>query len=245
MGPDVPPMISTREPSRRPFLVIGNSHATAVEAALLESPDERFDIVNLASYFDAENRRNKTLPRQVVELFQPRRIFCCFGGSEHSVLGLLEMPVRFDFMMPGDEQVDPARQFVPCALVRETLELNMRRGLEHLRLLRELYACPIVHFCSPPPFRELVRGHRLPGTFMKNLHLGLSPAPLRRRLHALHSDIVRRTCAKSGVDFMPVPAECMDGDGYLRPGYWSTDPTHGNARYGALIIRRFLEIANG
>ena len=238
-------MPSEARPSNCPYLVLGNSHTTAVAAALEASPDDRFDVVNLASYFDPVNRRNKDLPPRIVDLFRPRNIFCTFGGSEHSVLGLLEMPVPFDFMAPDDPAVEPGRQLVAYGLMRATLERAMRRGLRHLRELRALYRCPITHVCTPPPFRTLAPDRVLPGVFMKNLHLGLSPASLRKKLHALHSDIARQACAEAGVGVLPVPDGCTDDDGFLREEYWSIDPTHGNALYGALVIRQMLEASHG
>jgi len=230
--------------SRRPILVIGNSHTTAIAAALQATPDERFDLVNLASYFDPVNRRNKVLPPTIVELFQPRQIFATFGGSEHSVLGLLEAPVKFDFMTPADSGLEPGRERINFALLRATLAQAMQNGLNHLRHLRKLYDCPITHLCTPAPFRDLDPDHVLPRVFQENLHLGVSPASVRRKLHWTHSEIARETCREIGVDFMEVPPESLDADGYLLARYRSKDPTHGNHRYGALMIKHMLELAD-
>ena len=174
-------------PSRRDTLVIGNSHTTAIAAALAAAPDQRFDLVNVATYFDPINRKNKLVPPEIVKLFQPRRIFCTFGGSEHSVFGLLEAPRRFDFMTPVDSHVEPTREIVPYALIRATLAAAMATAVTNLKTLRKLYDCPITHLCTPPPFHTLGERQVLPRVFQENLHLGVSPPSLRRKLHWVHS----------------------------------------------------------
>ena len=238
-------MSSSPGPSRPQILVIGNSHTTAIAAALERAPDDRFELINLAVYFDPVNRRNKVVPAHITEMFQPQRIICTFGGSEHSVMGLLEAPEHFDFRTPSDDRVETGRVLIPYALVRSSLMQAMQTGLNNLRELRRLYDCPIVHLCTPPPFRQIGQKQVLPRVFQEQLHLGISPASLRRKLHWLHSDIAREACAKEGVGFMEVPPACQDADGYLLQQYWSKDPTHGNASYGAMMIQHMLEATHG
>lgn len=238
-------MSPSTEPARPQFLVIGNSHTTAIAAALARSPDSRFQVVNIASYFDPVNRRNKFVPADITSLFQPQRIFCTFGGSEHSVMGLLEAPDRFDFRLPSDDSVEPGRVLIPHGLVRSTLTQAMQTGLKNLREIRRLYACPITHLCTPPPFRAIGERQLLPRVFQENLRLGLSPASIRRKLYVLHSDITLEVCASERVGFMKVPAQCRDTEGYLLERYWSKDPTHGNAEYGALMVQLMLEASHG
>jgi hypothetical protein len=72
---------AANSPSRKEALVIGNSHTTAIEHALTEENRARVDVVNIAT-FDPVNNRNKVLPTGIVDLFQPERIYCTFGGSE-------------------------------------------------------------------------------------------------------------------------------------------------------------------
>lgn len=232
-------------PSKVEILVIGNSHTTGIEAALTEKTRPLIDVVNLAVFFDPEQRRNKVLRSEIADLFQPKRIFCTFGGSEHSVLGLLESPVKFDFMTPNNPSVDPSRKLVLEGLVRETLLRAMTNALNNARELRRLYECPITHLCTPPPFRELGAQSVLPRVFHDRLALGISPPPIRKKLHELHSDVARASQAALGIGFLGAPAGCMDADGYLLPQYWSNDPTHGNLQYGALVIEQILEMAGG
>ena len=231
--------------SQTEILVIGNSHTTAIEAALDEQTRKRIAVVNLAVYFDPENRRNKVLRPEIVDLFKPRRIYCTFGGSEHNVFGLLESPMKFDFVTPRDLTLESGRSVVLAGMVRETLARAMTNALNNSRELRRLFDCPITYLCTPPPFRHLAEQAVLPRVFQETLHLGISPPAIRRKLHELHSDIARKAHAAMKIGFMEVPPACMDHEGYLLQPYWSKDPTHGNGRYGALVIEQILEDARG
>jgi hypothetical protein len=227
-------------PARPEVLVIGNSHTTAIAAALDDETRARVEVVNNATYFDPTTRKNKVLPPTIVDLFQPQRIYCTFGGSEYSVFGLLEAPVRFDFMTSSDNRVEPERQVINYALVRATLERAMTNAMNNMRDLRALYKCPITHICTPPPFRAVGEGAKLPTVFQANLHLGISPATIRKKLYELHSDIARTTCRSLDVGFLDVPEGCTDSDGYLLEKYCNQDPTHANHRYGRLVLRQIL-----
>jgi hypothetical protein len=234
-----------KQPSRREILVIGNSHTTAIALGLSDSTRERIDVVNLAAYFDPVLRGNKLLPAEIARLYQPQRIYCTFGGSEHSVFGLLESPKRFDFRVDEAGGVEPGRELVPYGLVRGTIERAMRNAMNNTRELAKLFNCPIVHLRTPPPFREIEGKATLPRIFQENMDLGITPASIRRKLYDVHSDIARKTCAAMNVGFMEVPPECVDADGFLLREYWSKDPTHGNARYGALVIDQILGASHG
>lgn len=226
--------------SKAEVLVIGNSHTTAIEAAMTDKTRPSVDVVNLATYFDPVNRRNKILPAGIVDLFQPSRIYCTFGGSEYSVFGLLEAPVRFDFMTPASSEVEPDRALIPYSVVRSTLERAMKGAILHTRELRALYKCPITYIRTPPPFRSIAENARLPTVFQSNLHLGISPMSIRKKLYELHSDISRKTYAAMGVGFLDVPPQAVDPDGFLLQAYCSRDPTHANERYGALVLAQIF-----
>jgi hypothetical protein len=228
-------------PSRTPILVIGNSHTTAIAAALQAEADTAIQVVNIAVEFDPVNRKNKFLPADIAAHYQPKRIYCSFGGSEHNVFGLLEAPARFDFMTPQSDKVEPDRQIVPYGVVRATLARAMGTAFANLTALRKAFACPIKQLCTPPPFRQLGPKHILPRVFHDKLHLGIAPPSLRRKLHLLHSALAKEKAMELGIETLETPTTCSDADGYLLPEYWGKDPTHGNARYGTLVLRQIRD----
>ena len=83
--------------------------------------------------------------------------------------------------------------------------------------------------------------HRFPGPFKGTLRRGVTPAPIRAKLYRINSDIFRGSCAELGVDFVPPPAEAVDAAGFLKPQYWTRDPTHANHVYGRLLMKQIKE----
>ena len=226
------------------ILIIGNSHTNAMAAAAAERPDERFHVVNLASFFDPVNRKNKVLKPELKHLFAPDRIFCSFGGSEHNVFGLLEAPTKFDFMLPHSDEVLGDRELVSYGLIWATLSAAMKRHLTQIVELRDMFGAPVTHICTPPPFREIAEGAVLPRVFHDKMHLGVAPASLRKKIYFTHSAIARHWCAQHGIAFRDPPRVASDSDGYLKAQYCSADPTHANAAYGRLVLDDILELSH-
>ncbi len=237
-------MKSDKNISHRPILIIGNSHTTAIAAALNDQTRSIIDVVNLASFFDPINRRNKILHPEIADLFNPRYIFCSFGGSEHSVFGLLEAPTKFDFMTESCSQTEPDRDIITYGLVRTTLSRAMRGAMNNTQKLCALFNCSITHICTPPPFRNISEDAILPRRFQESLDLGVSPASIRKKLYETHSNIARELCASLNIGFLDIPLGTTDGDGFLYSKFCSKDPTHANSLYGELVIKQILEIAN-
>ena len=45
---------------------------------------------------------------------------------------------------------------------------------------------------------------------------------------------------ESGAIYLDAPAKAVDGNGFLRDEFCNADPTHGNARYGRLVLDQIL-----
>ncbi len=58
----------------------------------------------------------------------------------------------------------------------------------------------------------------------------------------LHSQIMRTHVEKAGGTFVPHPREAVDEEGFL-PVELCRDATHGNARYGALLLQQMQALA--
>lgn len=161
------------------------------------------------------------------------------GGNVHMVLGLMRHPRPFDYRLSGEPSppLDPAAELLPESLVEATLAFEMARDLDRLRALAAL-GIPLVHLESPPPVAsEAFIADAADAWFRDNgiAHRGVAPAGLRYRLWRLASRIVRRETERLGQRFLPVPARALDEAGFLRLPL-AADATHGNARYGALLI---------
>lgn len=223
-----------------PVLVIGMSHVAAIAKALTESDRAKIDVVNLTAerrYYDPKEDEILYGP---METWKPKTVFLSVKGNYHSVFGLLEHPTRLAIgdAVRGCVPDSAGRVFVPEDLMRA----DMRERLETLSfgLLRGLAArfrdARLFHLSSPPPCGDAAHVERHPGVFKAQLHRGVSPMPLRRKLYDIHTDLYREACLAAGVEFVDVPAEAVAADGAMKRDFWNEDPTHGNARYGALVL---------
>ena len=64
---------------------------------------------------------------------------------------------------------------------------------------------------------------------------------VRLKLWHLLQDMFRAEAQKVGAVFVPVPAETLDDEGYLKPEYSADDVTHANEAYGALMLKKAIE----
>lgn len=227
-----------------PILVIGNSHAAAIKIAVKEQKNDSIEVVNLNESNADPKMKTKNITSDLLEKYSPEFVFSSFGGAEHNVLGLIEAPVKFDFVSPNNPSVETDRWTVPYGAVRATLEQSIKRARQNLAVLREVFSSrPVQHICSPPPFSSINEGAFLPKDYRARLQYGISPPALRKKLYDVHTSIFREITDSLGIGFIDYPPESVDEDGYLLPRYWTKDPTHGNHLYGALVVRQILDAA--
>lgn len=168
-------------------------------------------------------------------------------GNEHSVFGLVNHPRRFDFALPErpDLPMEPGTEIVPYDMMRAMLGEAVKRFMVPvLSSLRRVSGLPVRHFCSPPPIGSAAHIATYPGiAAAKVRELGVAPSALRLKLWLLYVGIVAEACAEAGgVPFVPSPVAAQDGVGFLDEPFWSRTPTHGNQRYGSLVLAQLAEL---
>ncbi len=188
-------------------------------------------------------------------------VYSFFGGSAHSALSLWEHQRPFDFVLPWDSgtPLEPDREHVPVAAVRQTLELLGARHDRMLCMLARHARGPVVHFGPPPPvgdthsiLKEQLRKRpsaaaaskpsqegaggalqiRVPAGTAK----GFSPPWLRLKVWRLEVATIAARCESLGISFRAAPAAATDALGFLKPEYVA-DLVHANAAYGKLLLR--------
>ena len=161
------------------------------------------------------------------------------GGNAHNALSLLRHARPFDFRLTGDDTLplDPGAELIPEALVRATLEDRLQRDFLRLALLRRL-AGPYIHVESPPPLREsdYIAAHADAYFQREDGGVDVAGPGLRYRIWRLSVQIIRATVEALGCRTLAVPGEARDDAGFLKLDF-AGDATHGNARYGELLIR--------
>jgi hypothetical protein len=227
-----------------PVLVIGQSHAEALSAALhgIEEPD--VEVANL----NARDRELKVAEKIRLEGYLPsgrkrKLVASMIGGNFYNTFGLIENSVRFDFAVPGETDfvLEADRQLISYALMKHYFSDVMNRGfLESIRFLRDHYdPCRFVHVCSPPPIadNEHIVAHP-GGVFRDKVHLGVTPSRLRRKLYDLHTLVISDFCQREGIELLLPPPQAVTDDGFLAQRYWKQDPTHANTAYGKLVLNQ-------
>lgn len=211
-------------------LVVGMSHIESLRKAWRDMDDaERaaadLDFINVTAFRDrrAGTIDTTALNAAIDERVGPdTRILFSFGGNEHNIIGLCEIE--------------------PLAAASRTVEARVRSVLRRwfgTVTARGRGACLLL---PPPPngSEPHIRAH--PGTFRKVL----STHPVRNagdrlRLWSVQCDATREFARAHGLDTVEPPADMRAEDGCLHPDAYGADPTHGNARYGLAVLRRFLD----
>ncbi|MEI9905002.1 MAG: hypothetical protein WDN06_14345 [Asticcacaulis sp.] len=227
------------------LLIVGQSHTDAVKKVLLTEPADDIVVINFNLVSDPIYEKGRFDPRMVAD-FAPTHLISMAGGNYHNVFGLIENPVRFNFMEADDrsEDVDAERLNIPYALMYDFFNTGMREGfLQTLLEIRNCFNVPTCHVCSPPPYPDSQHIIDNPGNYFSNkIHLGVSPPALRRKLYDVHTRVYREFCAENGITFIPPPRKAVDKDGFLRSPYWRNDPTHANHKYGKLVLGQIREL---
>lgn len=185
------------------------------------------------------------LDNELAALTETPPFLCAsIGGNEHFLVGLTEHPQPYDFSLSGrpDLAVRSGVQIIAPSLMRKTLERSMADttlSLAIMTALREATDIPIVFLQSPPPVSssDFIRNH--PGPFQSAIEEnGIAPASLRMKLWLLQSSIYRQHCEELGCRYLEVPAEAVDGSGFLQEiGSWQ-DSIHASPWYGELVLKQ-------
>lgn len=228
-------------------VVVGASHIEAIQAAATRDSVGWLQFVSLreAQYnpYIINGALNPALRSAlaVVEQDSPAGYFLSLRGNEYNVLGLVNHPTPFDFVLKEQPHL-PVRknvEIIPYYQVRETL-FEMIKGtiLLSIQVFSAVLERSLFFIEPPPPIPDNQHIACYPGAFKHKANtLGISPPLHRYKLWRLQSLLIQEECRKHAITFLPVPQTARDNHGgCLKKGYWAADPTHANARYGALVI---------
>ncbi len=215
-----------------PALILGESHSVVLARAIESTANNLFVSIDVRQG-SGESKINIDL----FDFYKPGKLILSFGGTEHNIIGLFEAEPKFDFLWPPFDDFDMDRTLIPAAAVEEMIGLRLRGGLKRALRVRELFDCPAYVLAPPPPFLAIDARAVLPKAFLPLLEAGIAPASIRRKLYAVQCAMMKALYAEHGITFIEVPREASDKDGFLLRQYWSSDPTHGNRRYGRMLIQ--------
>jgi len=240
-------------------LFIGHSHTVAIQSAARElvelNPCESpFDFIDFRSKEFAPNYI-KAKPMHINPQFQTAfngkvsgvsSVVSCAHGNEYSILGLVNSTRPFDFFLSEENSPEVCNtvELIPEQFVVERLTGMAFKIKFFLTSLRELTPkeIPLFHMESPPPNPDLDHINKFPGAYAQRIKdSGIAPNYLRYKIWRVYSGIVRSHCEKIGITFISAPKGGLDDNGFLGEGFRENDPTHGNARYGKLVLEETLD----
>lgn len=163
-----------------------------------------------------------------VENAAGRSVALLWEGNHHNGLFLIEQPIPFDFVprslasLPVDEDA----VIVPEAVIRAKLGPAFNG-------IREL----IARVKKQPDSRAALVGPPPPPILpTKHLNYRLTSSNVRLKLWQVQIDLLREEAEEVGAEFITAPDSVRDAEGFLKPEFWSVDPTHGNVAYGQVML---------
>ncbi|MBV9571539.1 MAG: hypothetical protein JO056_09905 [Alphaproteobacteria bacterium] len=187
---------------------------------------------------------NPRVGQAIVER-EPDAVLSCVGGNEHNVLGLLNHPVPFDFILPEEPDL-PLNQIVdliPAKIVEIWLQTSLERmTFRLLGAVRQCVQVPVFHLESPPPIPsdEFIRSRPEAAFEDKIGELGVAPAMLRYKLWRLRNFLVRNFVARIGVGYVSAPKDMQDEHGMLLEAGWHNS-THANSAFGEQALKKAVQ----
>lgn len=223
--------------------VIGQSHTHALQRGM--TPDSRLSFIDTNTIKPSWLNKDGVPKPEFLAGYDPSsHCVSMLGGNFHTVFGLVEHDVRWDFFceVSNIHSADITRQIIPYHLMQQFFYNSLHKNvLVPMTHLRGFFKGQMIHLCSPPHFYDSEHIHKYPYYFKGKLANGVTPIPIRKKLFDLHSKIIFDHCAKIGVIFMPPPAESMDESGHLLRPYWANDSAHAGNAYGSLLQKQIVE----
>ena len=227
-------------------LVVGHSHTGALRRGLTNYIDgelaHRYEIINLGSL--PNKGKGADIPpevRKAIAALHADVIVSAVHGNAHNIFGLVRHPQPFDFVVPKMPQLalDEDAVLLPYSSIVASFRAKAEAQTRLLFNLKTEFGLPMIHLQSPPPIPSEEHLRTYPGVFAEKIaEFGVAPALLRHKLWWTMSDIFHEACAALGVAYLQVPDCVKDNSGMLLEQFWNNDPTHGNALYGAAILRQ-------
>jgi hypothetical protein len=218
------------------YLIIGMSHTACISRALANRPDiDNVAVVNL--------RDNEMEDEDFEWPLQPDVVCLSIAGNHHNTVALFERPLPFT--IGGVVFDDRRRVSIPTQVMKDSMDQRLEPTKEMTEKLHAAFPdAEFRHLCSPPPLSDTSRIQLRSAMFDATSKFGYAPNGLRMMAYNMQCDWYRDLAAKSGATFLPPPSEAITEDGMLAVEYSGRDPTHGNPKYGQLILDQILNGGN-
>lgn len=208
------------------------SHVHALRRALTDDERRQFRVEDLNQGFPGIT---PFALRDWLARFRIGRVdvLCLsLGGNFHNQIGLFNHPQPFRLTPEGGDG-----QFVSDAMMAQLFAVTHAQFLDLGRRFAALFpARRRIVIAPPPPLGDAAHVQKHPGKLRPLMQHGVAPDGHRLALYAHQCAVYRDHAAKLEALYLPAPEAAMDARGFLKPDYFNTDPTHGNAAYGRLVL---------
>jgi hypothetical protein len=236
----------------RRVIIVGDSHTDAIKRALKSYESCHEENISIEAYRYAKIKDGKQIgdltEDQVVEAVS-RMAHCdlvvsTIGGNQHQLLSLIQHPLAFYFFSNKKEKVSKInsdKQLVTYNILYDLLLRGIKSGDgKRLCRLKEHSRCQVYHLAPPPPKKNanhILKHHET--NFAKSgiAEMGVSPPELRLNMWRLQVEVLKRITSECDIGLLLPPKESIDPDGFLAHEFYENDATHGNQKYGELIIK--------
>jgi hypothetical protein len=162
-------------------------------------------------------------------------------GNEHNVFGMIKAPKPFDFYDGSTQPVDLEATIIPLAVMRRTVEHNMKRILSTHQYFKAA-SFRVISIITPPPVPSPSHIMQNPGLdYVGKLGKEINDKQLRLKLWRLWTDYQREQCRESEYEIIEPASEALDSEGFLGEQFWSKSPIHASPEYGKLMLEKVLE----
>ncbi|MBV8634336.1 MAG: hypothetical protein JO002_07585 [Burkholderiaceae bacterium] len=173
-------------------------------------------------------------------------LFSFVHGNEHSILSLVQHAQPYDFFEPWDpgSMLAPGSQPIAFDIVRQQMEQAINSSVAALAMLRsKLPQLRVVHVMAPPPIESEEHIRNTPEVFRERIEkTGITPLSIRLKYYRLAQRMLGDSLQALRIDLLACPEQAIGPTGAIKDDY-AYGATHGNERYGELVLRQMTAIA--
>jgi hypothetical protein len=241
------------------YLIAGHSHIFAMGAPQgYQGPIDLMKTKDGLGYFVMEQwngGRSNAYWEKVVEASSGRDVLISYNGNQHHGAFLFAPESIFDFFDEQTPELLEGATLIPRRLIREFFEssINQLRLLVPRIIAGGSRSVRLVG--TPPPksdlhlFADMIRASNFARELAQKQGVDLTrveitPASLLLKLWRVCQELTASVATDERVAFIAVPHEALDPHGFLAKKFYDyvpADITHGNRKFGHLMIERALQ----
>lgn len=244
-------------------ILIGDSHyaaiATAAQEFLAFTPESRgcdlifFDAWKHALRYpftvDVEGKSvlNPDLAQSIRTIaynYDKVQLVTVLGGGHHLALTLLDNDNPMDVVLPDrpDLLLRDDATLVSVDFAKDIFLQLIKSSFKVLSAMKaEFPELPLTQLECPPSNgdNDYIRAHL--GNYFEDNYTAeqlnaISTPAQRYKFWIIQSQMYADKCRELGIEYMPVPAQAISSDGFLKPEHFGSDSTHANSAYGRIIL---------